>query len=112
MAYLRAPAANECEARDQMRQMRSLRSLSSAAWRARVALVVFLVTGCESIPKVELAAYTGTYSDVIGVTNGVLDIIAPYERVVMRVASEGVPAPPPSRPSAARSRISRDASLL
>jgi hypothetical protein len=36
---------------------------------------------------VELTAYTTAYSDSLEATNGVLDIVVPYERVVMRFAA-------------------------
>lgn len=49
--------------------------------------IAILVAGCASIPRVELTAYTAAYADIQTVTNGVLDIIAPYERVVIRFAA-------------------------
>jgi hypothetical protein len=51
------------------------------------ALIALLVVGCTPVPKVELTAYTTAYSDSLEATNGVLDIVEPYERVVMRVAA-------------------------
>jgi hypothetical protein len=36
---------------------------------------------------VELTAYAAAYADIQSVTNGVLDIVAPYERVVIRFAA-------------------------
>jgi hypothetical protein len=51
------------------------------------ATAVSLAAGCTPVPRVELTAYTTAYSDGLEATNGVLDIIVPYERVVMRLAS-------------------------
>ena len=47
------------------------------------------VARCRLTPvqRVELTTYTTAYSDGLEATNGVLDIIVPYERVVMRLAS-------------------------
>ncbi len=65
------------------------------------ALVAMLVVvGCAPVPKVELTAYTTAYSDSLEATNGVLDILVPYERVVMRVAA-GDTAPIVSTPRVA-----------
>lgn len=65
-----------------------------ATCRARIrnfllptAAVVLVVAGCTPVPRVELTAYTTAYSDSLEATNGVLDIVVPYERVVMRVAA-------------------------
>jgi hypothetical protein len=60
--------------------------------RSRVAyvaavLIAPLVTSCAAVPKAELTAYTAAYADVQTVTNGVLDIVSPYERVVIRFAA-------------------------
>ena len=55
-----------------------------------VAAGVALAVGggaCSTIPRVELTAYAAAYADIQSVTNGVLDIIAPYERVVIRFAA-------------------------
>jgi hypothetical protein len=51
-------------------------------------LLVLIVAGCTPIPRVELGAYTTAYSDVQAVTNGLLDIVAPYERIVMPRTSQ------------------------
>jgi hypothetical protein len=53
---------------------------------ASVGLVLW-VAACSTIPRVELTAYVAAYADIQTVTNGVLDIIAPYERVVIRFAA-------------------------
>jgi hypothetical protein len=50
-------------------------------------LSALLVVGCAPVPKAELTAYTTAYSDSLEATNGVLDIVVPYERVVMRFAA-------------------------
>ena len=49
--------------------------------------MVLLVAACTPVPRVELTAYTTAYSDSLEATNGVLDIVVPYERVVMRSAA-------------------------
>lgn len=53
------------------------------AWWHAAAIMLF-VAGCAAIPKVELTAYATAYSDVEVITNDVLDIVVPYERVVLR----------------------------
>lgn len=60
-----------------------------AKGRFRLACLVLLLAaaGCASLPRVELSAYTSAYSDILVVTNGILDIVAPYERVVIRYAA-------------------------
>lgn len=58
--------------------------------RAGVVACLALTVGvgaCSTIPRVELTAYAAAYADIQTVTNGVLDIIAPYERVVIRFAA-------------------------
>jgi hypothetical protein len=50
-------------------------------------MLALLVVACSAIPRVELTAYVAAYSDIQAVTNGVLDIVAPYERVVIRFAA-------------------------
>ena len=58
--------------------------------RAGVVACLALTVGvgaCSTIPRVELTAYAAAYADLQTVTNGVLDIIAPYERVVIRFAA-------------------------
>lgn len=70
--------------------------------------VAWIAAGCTPIPRVELAAYTTAYSDVQTVTNSVLDIVKPYERIMIRYTSrsatermpvaagaEPIPASPP-----------------
>jgi hypothetical protein len=69
-----------------------------------LALVVLLVVGCTPVPRVELTAYTTAYSDSLEATNGVLDIVVPYERVVMRFAA-GDTASIVSTPPAARAPL-------
>lgn len=51
------------------------------------AIVVLLIVGCAPVPRAELTAYTTAYSDSLEATDGVLDIVVPYERVVMRFAA-------------------------
>jgi hypothetical protein len=82
---------------DQMRQRLPFPSLhpGSRASFIRAALIVFFVSACTPVPRVELTAYTAAYSDVMGATDGVLDVVAPYERAVMRYVGEGSPAQPP-----------------
>lgn len=46
-----------------------------------------LAAGCASLPRVELSAYSTAYSEGLEVTNSVLDMVAPYERVVIRYAA-------------------------
>lgn len=54
----------------------------------KVALILGpLLAACAPLPKVELNAYTSAYSETQAVTNSVLDIIAPYERAVIRKAA-------------------------
>ena len=53
------------------------------AW-GRGAAIALLVAGCTAVPKVELTAYTTAYSEVQTITNSVLDIVVPYERIVIR----------------------------
>ena len=62
-----------------------------------------LVAACAPLPKVELNAYTTAYSDTQVITNGVLDIVAPYERVVIRYAAgtRTVSVPVPAAPARA-----------
>jgi len=58
--------------------------------RAGIVACLALAVGvgaCSTIPRVELTAYAAAYADIQSVTNGVLDIIAPYERVVIRFAA-------------------------
>ena len=50
------------------------------------ACAVF-TAGCAAIPTVELTAYTTAYAEIQAITNGVLDIVSPYERVVIRYAA-------------------------
>jgi hypothetical protein len=52
-----------------------------------IALLAFL--GCTALPKVELTAYTTAYSEARTITNGILDIVVPYERAVIRTAARG-----------------------
>lgn len=51
------------------------------------ALAAPLLTACTSLPTAELTAYTTAYSDTQGITNSVLDIVAPYERITIRYAN-------------------------
>jgi hypothetical protein len=71
-----------------------------------------LAAACAPLPKVELNAYTVAYSDTQAITNGVLDIVAPYERVVIRYAAgtRTVSIPVPTTP--ARPAGTVDPSLL
>jgi len=62
------------------------RAMRAGIVAAGVALAVG-VGACSTIPRVELTAYAAAYADIQSVTNGVLDIIAPYERVVIRFAA-------------------------
>lgn len=43
-----------------------------------------LLQGCAAIPKVELRAYATAYAETQVITNGVLDIVVPYERAIIR----------------------------
>ena len=60
-------------------------------WRPRVFGVGLLLgaaaAGCTNIPRVEVTAYVSAYTDIMAVTNGGLDIVSPYERVMIRSAS-------------------------
>lgn len=90
------------------------------------AIVVLLVVGCTPVPRVELTAYTTAYSDSLEATNGVLDIVVPYERVVMRFSAgdaaslvsttpRAAAAPPPAierRPSTPRPAPPPDPALF
>ena len=85
-----------------MRRVRGARAHDQGAcalarWvmrRLGVALpVLLLAAGCASVPRVELTSYTTAYAEVFTVTNSVLDIVAPYERIVIRnMPVEGIPA--------------------
>jgi hypothetical protein len=62
------------------------------ASRLGTLLVPLLLTACATtVPKVELDAYIGGYNKVEQTTNTVLDLMAPFEREVMRsvAASDG-----------------------
>lgn len=67
-----------------------------------------MLAACTALPKAELTAYTAAYADVQVVTNGILDIVAPYERVVIRYAAKNTtrivvpssPTPAPPNPPA------------
>jgi len=66
--------------------------------RPRLGLIIamfliFTAAGCAPIPRVELVAYTTAFSDVQAVTNGVLDIVVPYERMVIRYTSQTTTQP-------------------
>ena len=65
---------------------RSSRVLGRAPFFS-ITIAVLLVAACTPVPRVELTAYTTAYSDNLEATNGVLDIVVPYERVVMRSAA-------------------------
>jgi hypothetical protein len=52
---------------------------------ARVVMVAVLA-GCSAVPRVELTAYTTAYAEILTITNGILDIVVPYERIVIRTA--------------------------
>jgi hypothetical protein len=82
--------------------MKTLRDFLSLA-----LLLPALCYGCATVPKAELTAYADAYSDTQTVTNGVLDIVAPYERAVIRFASPttqtiAVPSPAPARGASER----------
>jgi hypothetical protein len=49
-------------------------------------VVVGVLAGCSAVPRVELTAYTSAYAEVLTITNGILDIVVPYERMVIRTA--------------------------
>ena len=55
--------------------------------------------GCAAIPKVELKAYANAYAETQVITNGVLDIVTPYERIVIRTAALPARVAPPAAPS-------------
>ena len=48
--------------------------------------VVIAGAACAPLPRVELAAYTASYAETREITDSVLDIVVPYERVVIRYA--------------------------
>ena len=63
----------------------SFRTPSRAAGFVPAALLTALVaSGCAGLPRAEITAYTSAYSEILIITNGVLDIVAPYERIVIR----------------------------
>jgi hypothetical protein len=74
-----------------------------------LVIATVLGGGCAPLPKAELTAYTASYSDTREVTNGVLDIVAPYERVVMRSAAGDTPSAMSAQPAGAPSSTSRKA---
>jgi hypothetical protein len=47
-------------------------------------VTALLAAGCAGLPRAEITAYTSAYSEILTITNGVLDIVAPYERIVIR----------------------------
>lgn len=57
--------------------------------RAIVVVAPLAFFGCTALPKVELTAYTTAYSETRIITNGILDIVVPYERIVIRRAAQG-----------------------
>jgi hypothetical protein len=80
------------------------------------AFVVAVLGACTPLPKAELTAYTTSYAATHEVTNGILDIVAPYERVVMRTAAGDtmatLPAPRPPGPAPASIRRATRSSAL
>lgn len=54
--------------------------------RTRIAALLLLLvgSGCAAIPSAELDAYLEASNEVHAITNNVLDIVAPYERGVVR----------------------------
>jgi hypothetical protein len=83
----------------------------SRAWPGVPIVFMLLAASCAPVPKVELAAYTTAYSETYAVTNGVLDIVVPYERVVLRNASTTGTSSNPG-PTAARVRDDAETALL
>lgn len=78
---------------------RSLRDLSAVA-----VLAAPFLQGCAALPKVELKAYATAYAETQVITNGVLDIVVPYERIVIRTAAAPTrvaPATPADAPPSA-----------
>jgi hypothetical protein len=83
----------------------------SRGWLLEAALIALLVVGCTPLPRAELTAYSGAYSDIQTITNGVLDIIVPYERIVIRNAAMDTISVVTS-PGNARAQTVPDAALL
>ena len=52
-------------------------------WSGAVAMGL-VAAGCTALPRAEITAYTSAYSEILTITNGVLDIVSPYERIVIR----------------------------
>jgi hypothetical protein len=67
--------------------MRSARAVAACVC-LNTALAV-LIAACTAIPRAELTAYTSAYSEILAITNGILDIVSPYERIVIRNAKTG-----------------------
>jgi len=55
----------------------------------RPLFVLIFLSSCAQLPKVELASYLNAYNEVQEITNGVLDIVAPYERIGIKVLAAG-----------------------
>lgn len=54
-----------------------------------LSLMTVLLTSCLSrLPKAELVSYASAYSETHKVTNDILNIVIPYERIVIRYAAE------------------------
>lgn len=70
----------------------------SRTWDVVLAAVIpgLVVAGCAGAPRAEIAAYTSAYSEILTITNGVLDIVAPYERIVIRESAPGAISIPSS----------------
>jgi hypothetical protein len=79
------------------------------ASRGLAIVVALLIAGCAGIPKVELTAYATAYAETQTITNGVLDIVAPYERMVIRYAAKSIKT---ARPEPAVLSPGVDPSLL
>lgn len=67
-----------------------------------IVIAAFMLAGCATLPRVELKSYTAAFTETQSITDGVLDIVAPYERVVLRYAARRrtvrVPATTPPAP--------------
>lgn len=52
-----------------------------------LSIPALVLASCtQTLPKAELVSYTSAYSEVHALTNSVLDIVIPYERMVIRQA--------------------------
>jgi len=61
-------------------------------------VLVALLAGCSAVPRVELTAYTTAYAEILTITNDILAIVSPYERIVIRnYATSRITVPPRGR---------------